>query len=117
MAVSVPDPRSTASDTGRVGQADAPAHPTERAADQTRRNPDTPSSDRTGRDTENARSSEGQDSGSGPRSAAEWVTLAISSLIVLGLFGLVTYFYLTNSDAPAIVEVEPRLSETYQAGS
>ena len=53
----------------------------------------------------------------GPRSSAEWITLAISSLIVLGLFGVTTYFYLTGSELPAIVEVEPRLAETYQAGS
>jgi uncharacterized protein (TIGR02588 family) len=53
----------------------------------------------------------------GPRSSAEWITLAISSLIVLGLFGVTTYFYLTGSELPAIVEVEARLAETYQAGS
>jgi uncharacterized protein (TIGR02588 family) len=53
----------------------------------------------------------------GPRSSAEWITLAISSLIVLGLFGVTTYFYLIGSDLPAIMEVEPRLAETYQAGS
>jgi uncharacterized protein (TIGR02588 family) len=53
----------------------------------------------------------------GPRSSAEWITLAISSLIVLGLFGVTTYFYLTGSELQAIVEVEPRLAETYQAGS
>src|SRR5215208_5857044 len=52
----------------------------------------------------------------GPRSAAEWITLAISSLIVLGLIGVTTYFYLTGSTVPATVEVEPRLDETYQAG-
>ena len=42
--------------------------------------------------------------------------LAISSLIVLGLIGVTTYFYVTGSDAPATLEVEPRLTETYQAG-
>ncbi len=51
-----------------------------------------------------------------PRTAAEWVTLAISSLIVFGLIGLTTYFHLTASPDPAIVEVEPRLAEVYQAG-
>ncbi len=50
------------------------------------------------------------------RSSAEWVTLAVSSLIVLGLIAVTTYFYLTASDTPVAVQVEPRLSETYQAG-
>ena len=36
---------------------------------------------------------------------------------MLSLIGLTTYFYLTGSNAPAAVEVEPRLAETYQAGS
>ena len=48
---------------------------------------------------------------------AEWVTLVISTLIVLGLIGLTTYFYVTAPGTPAAVEVEPRLAETYQAGS
>jgi uncharacterized protein (TIGR02588 family) len=50
------------------------------------------------------------------RSSAEWITLAMSSLIVLGLIALTTYFYLTGSTAPAMLEVEPRIAETYQAG-
>jgi uncharacterized protein (TIGR02588 family) len=57
-----------------------------------------------------------QEAHPGPRSAAEWITLALSSLIVLGLIGVTTYFYLTGSTEPAAVEVEPRLVETYQAG-
>jgi uncharacterized protein (TIGR02588 family) len=54
--------------------------------------------------------------GSQARTAAEWVTLGISSLIVVGLFALVTYFHLTASSDPVIVEVQPRATETYQAG-
>ena len=55
--------------------------------------------------------------GGGPHSAAEWITLAISSLFVVGLIGLTSYFYVTTPDTPAAVEVETRPSETYQAGN
>jgi uncharacterized protein (TIGR02588 family) len=48
---------------------------------------------------------------------AEWVTLAISTLIVVGLIGLTAYFYVTSPSTPAAVEVEPRPAETYQSGS
>jgi uncharacterized protein (TIGR02588 family) len=51
------------------------------------------------------------------RSAAEWITLAISSLIVGALVTLTSYFYLTDSSAPASIEVEPRLAETFQSGT
>ena len=33
-----------------------------------------------------------------------------------GLIGVVTYFYVTSSDAPASMDVQPRLTETYQVG-
>ena len=69
------------------------------------------------RDALRGRSPGRQDASTGPHSAAEWITLAISSLIVVGLIALTTYFYLTGSDAPAVVEVEPRLAEVYRAGS
>jgi len=123
MAVSLPDPRGTGPETWPVGRTDAPAVPTERPADDTTRESDARSSDASGDRHTSGRSddrvdrSPRRDGSTGPRSTAEWVTLAISSLIVLGLFGLITYFYLTGSDAPTIVEVEPRLSETYRAGS
>jgi uncharacterized protein (TIGR02588 family) len=51
------------------------------------------------------------------RSTAEWVTLAISLLIVGALVALTSYFYLTESAAPASMEAEPRLAETFQSGS
>lgn len=51
------------------------------------------------------------------RSWAEWVTLAMSALIVLGIVALTTYFFLTAPASPAAVEVEPRLGETYQTGA
>ena len=51
------------------------------------------------------------------RTMAEWVTLAVSTLIVVGLIALTAYFYVTSPSTPAAVEVEPRLAETYQSGS
>ena len=101
MAVSIPDPKGDAPESWPAGQADA-----RREADTSRR------------DALRQRSSERQDAGrTSLRSAAEWVTLAISSLIVLSLIGLTTYFYLTGSSAPVAVAVEAHLAETYQAGS
>jgi len=51
------------------------------------------------------------------RSTAEWVTLAISSLIVGALIALTTYFYLTDSNAPARIEVRPHPAETFENGT
>lgn len=50
------------------------------------------------------------------RSAAEWITLGISVLIVAGVVGLTTYFYLSSANGPAVLTVEPRAEETYDAG-
>jgi uncharacterized protein (TIGR02588 family) len=50
-------------------------------------------------------------------SFAEWVTLAVSSLLVLGLVALTSYLYLTASTDPAAVTVQPSLSDVYQAGN
>ena len=101
MAVSIPDPKG---DPAEARTADPTGTP--RDADTARRA------------LRGERSPERQEAGqSALRTTAEWVTLAISSLIVLSLIGLTTYFYLTASNAPTAVEVEPRLSEMYQAGS
>jgi uncharacterized protein (TIGR02588 family) len=51
------------------------------------------------------------------RSAAEWVTLIVSSLLVLGLVALTSYLYLTAPTDPAAVTVEPHLEQAYQSGS
>jgi uncharacterized protein (TIGR02588 family) len=48
---------------------------------------------------------------------AEWVTLAVSSLLVFGLVALTSYLYLTASTDPAAVTVQPSLSEVYQSGN
>jgi uncharacterized protein (TIGR02588 family) len=58
----------------------------------------------------------GDEQASTGRTLAELTTLAISALIVLGLVGLTTYFHLTASGGPAVVEVEPRPGEAYRAG-
>jgi uncharacterized protein (TIGR02588 family) len=50
-------------------------------------------------------------------SFAEWVTLAISSLLVLGLVALTSYLFMTASSDPAAVTVQPNLNEVYQAGA
>lgn len=123
MVVSVPDPGGTAPEPRTGGRTDAPDQPTEHVAARTAREAEDQSSETSRaaatsrRDALRVPSSERRDASAGQRSIAEWVTLAISSLIVLSLVGLTSYFYLTGSTAPATVEVEPRLSETYQAGN
>jgi uncharacterized protein (TIGR02588 family) len=54
---------------------------------------------------------------SASRSVAEWVTLIVSSLLVLGLVGLTSWLFLTASTDPAAMTVEPHLDEVYQSGS
>ena len=51
------------------------------------------------------------------RSLAEWVTLAISVAIVLGLLGLVTYLYLDDGLTSAVIEVTPLIGETRESGA
>lgn len=48
------------------------------------------------------------------RSLAEWVSLAISAAIVLGIAGLLTYFQLAGSDLPVMIEVQPQMDQIYQ---
>src|SRR5687768_10970773 len=71
------------------------------------------SNDRGRRDGQKA---ERRQQGSESTTAAEWVTLAISSAILIGLIALTTYFYLIASTDPVMVEVEPRPAEVYQSG-
>ena len=47
-----------------------------------------------------------QDTG---RSLAEWSTLAISALIVVGLVGLLTHQHLTRGTDPPRIEVQPQI--------
>ncbi len=57
-----------------------------------------------------SRSPEGrgqEESGQRGRSAAEWTTLAISIILILGLLALVTYVSMTGGSEPPIVEAMP----------
>lgn len=49
------------------------------------------------------------------RSAAEWVSLGLSLVIVAGIVGLVVYAHLTRSDAPPVVAIQPRLDQVRAA--
>jgi uncharacterized protein (TIGR02588 family) len=56
-------------------------------------------------------------SGLSARLRVEWITLALSSLIVLTPVALTTYLHVTSSRESASVEVEAQLAEVYQVGS
>lgn len=51
------------------------------------------------------------------RLRVEWITLALSSLIVLTPVVLTTYLHVTRSRESASVAVEAQLAEVYQVGS
>ena len=50
------------------------------------------------------------------RRGAEWVALAVSVLIVLGLAGLVIYQEVVRGTEPPVIEVQPKLEEVRQEG-
>ena len=50
------------------------------------------------------------------RSTAEWVTLAISSAILLAVVGALVYQQLSGGDEPAVIEATPRLEAVRVAG-
>lgn len=107
------------SQAGQTGQAALPAMTPHRVSDGPNEaaRADAPG-DAPGRDASaGKRRRVGRRRPSDQRSTAEWVTLAISSLIVGTLVALTSYFYLTGSTAPASMEVEPRLADTFQNGS
>jgi uncharacterized protein (TIGR02588 family) len=116
MAAHGPGARPTTPEPRPAGRTRAPDRPKERSSDRPVPDRDDRTDDRSQSSRQAKRAGGHRDTGTGPRSVAEWSTLAVSSLIVLGLIGLTSYFYLISSTAPATVEVEPRLSETYQAG-
>ena len=45
-------------------------------------------------------------------SAAEWITLILSSLLIAGVAGAVVYFTITHGDAPSSFTTEPQPAET-----
>jgi uncharacterized protein (TIGR02588 family) len=50
------------------------------------------------------------------RSVAEWMTLAFSIILILGLVGLVTYVSLSGGNEPPIVEARPLDAEIRHEG-
>ncbi len=57
-----------------------------------------------------------EESGQRGRSAAEWTTLAISIILILGLLALVTYVSITGGNQPPIVEARPLDQEIRHEG-
>src|SRR5919112_28626 len=98
---------STAPDLQPTRATPTQAGPSERSSDRSGCDATDQSDERSPDGQQGQRSGKPKDASTEPRSTAEWVTFAISSLIVLGLIGVTTYFYLTGSDAPPMVEVEP----------
>ena len=49
------------------------------------------------------------------RDLAEWVSLAVSLAIVVGIAGLVVYAHLARPNQPAVIQVAPRLGEVREA--
>ena len=50
------------------------------------------------------------------RTGAEWITLTVSVLIVLGLAGLVIYQEAARGTEPPVIEVQPKLGEIRREG-
>lgn len=48
------------------------------------------------------------------RTMAEWVTLAVSALIVLGMLGVLVYDLIAGSNRPPVIAVVPDFDATYQ---
>ena len=57
-----------------------------------------------------------EEAGERGRSPAEWTTLAIGVLLILGLVALVTYVSVTGGDDPPIVEARPLDGEIRHEG-
>jgi uncharacterized protein (TIGR02588 family) len=49
------------------------------------------------------------------RTTAEWVTLGVSLVVLLGLVGLVVFVSLTRGDKPSTIKIEPVLNEVRQS--
>jgi uncharacterized protein (TIGR02588 family) len=73
-----------------------------------------------GSESEEPRTQEGGGqavSGQRGRSAAEWITLAISIILILGLLALVTNVTVTGGSDPPIVEARPLPTATRHEGA
>jgi uncharacterized protein (TIGR02588 family) len=51
----------------------------------------------------------------GKRTTAEWVTLGVSLVVLLGLVGMVLFVSLTRGDRSSTIKVEPVLNEVRQS--
>ena len=69
------------------------------------------------RETGGADGNHERSSGSQARSAAEWTTLGISLVILLGMASLVTYLYRVEGTRPPVIEAQPLRFEGRQEGS
>jgi len=67
-------------------------------------------------DEDNRDKQEGDEGQEKKRTAAEWVTLSLSVLIVLALAGLVIYQQMVRGTEPPSIEVMPKLEEMRQEG-
>jgi uncharacterized protein (TIGR02588 family) len=75
-------------------------------------------------ETKNGQEAKGQEAGAGhtketrdrERAVAEWTSFAISSAILLGVVGFLTYRHFTGEDTPPVVEVQTRVEGVRQAG-
>ena len=97
----------------------APADPTRPEAPDDRERPSTRHDRAAGADEKegDVRTRADRTSGLAARLRVEWITLALSSLIVLTPVALTTYLHVTRSRESASVEVEAQLAEVYQVGS
>lgn len=76
-----------------------------------------PSDEGGGPDQRPAQKARREDSdGLGGRTVAEWTTLSISVILILGLVGLVTYISISGGSHPPIVEARPLDQEIRQDG-
>jgi uncharacterized protein (TIGR02588 family) len=57
-----------------------------------------------------------EETGQRGRSAAEWTTLAISIILIVGLVALVTYVSMTGGSEPPVVEATPLSAEIRHEG-
>jgi uncharacterized protein (TIGR02588 family) len=51
------------------------------------------------------------------RSIAEWITLAVSLAIVIGIVTLITWLHFSGDDRPAMITVEPHMDQLRQEES
>lgn len=63
---------------------------------------------------EDTRVQQSDDTSEKERSIAEWTTLAISTVILVGIVGLITWLSFTGSENPPVISVEPQMESLRQ---